>query len=66
MRLNLEKCAFNVERGKFLGLMLTHLEIEANPDNCRAIIEMRSPQNVKEVQLQQLIGCLTTISRFVP
>jgi len=64
MRLNLEKCTFDVEGKKFLGFMLTHQEIEANSNRCRAIIEIRSLQNVKVVQ--QLIGCLTVLSRFVP
>jgi len=44
--------------------MLTQRGIEANPEKCNAIIEMRSPTNVKEVQC--LIGCLTAISRFLP
>jgi len=63
MRLNLEKCALGVEGGKFLGFMLTHREIEANLDKCRTITKMRNFQNVKEVQ--QLIGRLTVLSRFV-
>ena len=50
--------------GKFLGFMLTQCGIEANPEKCKAIIEMRSPTTVKEVQ--RLIGRLTTISRFLP
>jgi len=29
--------------GKFLGFMLTQCGIEANPEKCKAIIEMRSP-----------------------
>jgi len=64
MRLNLEKCAFGVEGGKFLGFMLTHRGIEANPDKCKAITEMISPKNLKEIQ--QLLGRLTALSRFVP
>ena len=64
MRLNPEKCTFEVEKGKFLGFMLTHWEIEANLEKCRTIAEMRSPQNVKEVQ--QLMGRLIALSRFVP
>jgi len=64
MRLNHEKCAFDVEGGKFLGFMLTHRGIEVNPDKCKAITEMRSPKNLKEIQ--QLLGRLTTLSRFVP
>jgi len=44
--------------------MLTQRGIEANPEKCKAIIEMRSPTTVKEVQ--RLIGRLTAISRFLP
>jgi len=64
MKLNPEKCTFGVEGGKFLGFMLTHRGIEANPDKCQAILNMRSPNSVKEVQ--QLLGRLTALSRFVP
>jgi len=64
MHLNPEKCAFGVEGGKFLGFMLTHRGIEANPEKCKAITEMRSPSGLKEIQ--RLIGRLTSLSRFVP
>ena len=64
MRLNPEKCAFGVEGGKFLGFMLTHRGIVANPDKCKTITEMRSPKNLKEIQ--QLLGRLRALSRFVP
>ena len=63
MKLNPEKCTFGVEGGKFLGFMLTHRGIEANPDKCQTILNMRSPNTVKEVQ--QLLGRLTALSRFV-
>jgi len=62
MRLNLDKCAFGVEGGKFLGFMLTHWGTETNPEKCKAIAEMRSPNNIKEIQ--RLVGRLTAISRF--
>jgi len=64
MKLNPENCTFGVEGGKFMGFMLTHREIEANPDKCQAILAMRSPKNIMEVQ--QLLGRLTAISRFIP
>jgi len=64
MRLNPEKCVFGVPAGKFLGFMLTARGIEANPDKCPAITEMRSPKNLKEVQ--RLIGRLTSLARFLP
>ncbi|RDX61680.1 Retrovirus-related Pol polyprotein from transposon 17.6, partial [Mucuna pruriens] len=63
LRLNPEKCSFGVQAGRFLGFMLTERGIEANPNKCRAVINMRSPQNVKEVQ--QLIGRVATLSRFI-
>ncbi|XP_072054187.1 uncharacterized protein [Arachis hypogaea] len=49
MRLNFEKCAFRVTGGKFLGFMLTARGIEANLEKCEAIIKMKSPQTIKEV-----------------
>ena len=49
MRLNPAKCTFGVQEGKFLGFLLTRREIEANPDKCQAIINMRSPAYIKEV-----------------
>ena len=32
MKLNPNKCAFGVSSGKFLGFMVSHRRIEANPD----------------------------------
>ena len=32
MKLNPNKCAFGVSSGKFLGFMVSHRGIEANPD----------------------------------
>jgi len=64
LRLNLAKCMFGVNEGKFLDLMLTQRGIETNLEKCKSIIEMGSPANIKEIQ--RLIGRLTTISRFFP
>ena len=59
MRLNPTKCSFGVQSGKFLGFMLTNRGIEANPDKCQAIIDMRSHTSVKEVhQLTESISLL--------
>ncbi|XP_016178934.1 uncharacterized protein LOC107621425 [Arachis ipaensis] len=64
MRLNPEKCAFGVQGGKFLGFMLTSRGIEANPEKCKAILNMASPKTIKEVQ--QLAGRVAALSRFLP
>ena len=50
MELNPSKCAFGVSSGKFLGFMVSHMGIEANPDKIQAIPDMKPPQSVKEVQ----------------
>nr|KYP76663.1 Transposon Ty3-G Gag-Pol polyprotein [Cajanus cajan] len=63
LKLNPEKCSFGVQVGKFLGFLLTHRGIEANLDKCSAIINMRSPSTVKEVQ--QLTRRMASLSRFL-
>nr|KYP66464.1 Transposon Ty3-G Gag-Pol polyprotein [Cajanus cajan] len=64
MRLNPAKCTFGVAGGKFLGFMLSKRGIEANPDKCQAIINMKSPRNIKEVQ--RLAGRIASLARFLP
>lgn len=63
MKLNSEKCAFKVGSGKFLGFIVSHRGIEANLEKIHAIVEMRSPRNLKEIQ--SLTGKLTTLSQFI-
>ena len=49
LRLNASKCSFGVGSGKFLGYMVTHRGIEVNPNQIKAINNLRSPQNPKEM-----------------
>ena len=63
MRLNPTKCSFVVQSGKFLGYMITQRGIEANPKKVQAILDMKFPSSVKEVQ--QLIGRLAALNRFL-
>ncbi|XP_050276061.1 uncharacterized protein LOC126718038 [Quercus robur] len=63
MKLNPSKCAFGVASGKFLGFMVSHRGIEANPEKIKAIQEMKPPQNIKEVQ--SLTGRVAALNRFV-
>src|ERR1044072_4845688 len=64
MRLNPEKCSFGIQRGKFLGFMITSRGIGANPDKFREILDMKSPASVKDVQ--RLTGKMAGLSRFLP
>ena len=63
MKLNLSKCAFGVSSGKFLGFMVSHRGIKANPDKIQAILGMEPPKNIKEVQ--SLTGQIAALNRFV-
>ena len=47
MKLNPQKCVFGVESGKFLGFIVNHRGIEANPAKIKALMDMKSPTNVK-------------------
>ncbi|XP_016192246.1 uncharacterized protein LOC107633126 [Arachis ipaensis] len=52
-----------MEAGKFLGFMITQRGVEANPENCQAILQMKSPGCIKDVQ--RLARRLTALSRFL-
>ena len=64
MKLNLSKCVFGVPSGKFLGFMVSHRVIEANPNKIQAILDMKPPRSMKEVQ--SLTGRVAALNRFVP
>ena len=63
MKLNSSKCAFRVSSGKFLGFMVSHRRIEANPDKIQAILDMKPPQNTKGIQ--SFTGRVAALNRFV-
>ena len=63
MKLNPAKCAFGVSAGKFLGFIVKHRGIEANPDKIKVVLDMPSPSGIKEVQ--RLTGRIAALIRFV-
>ena len=63
LRLNASKCSFGVGSGKFLGYMATHRGIEVNPDQIKAINDLKPPRNAKEVQ--KLTGMFAALNRFI-
>ncbi|KAL0457713.1 UNVERIFIED_CONTAM: hypothetical protein Slati_0398500 [Sesamum latifolium] len=52
-----------VQGGHFLGFMVTQRGIEANPLKIKAILDMKAPACVKEVQ--RLTGRIAALSRFI-
>ena len=61
--LNASKCSFGVGSGIFLGYMVTHKGIEVNPDQIKAINNLRTPQNPKE--MQKLTGMAAALNRSI-
>ncbi|KAK1685575.1 hypothetical protein QYE76_046423 [Lolium multiflorum] len=63
LKLNPTKCSFGVPAGELLGFLVSARGIEANPDKIQAIVTMRKPTKLKEIQ--QLTGRVAALSRFV-
>src|SRR6187397_3431181 len=61
--LNPKKCVFGVDSRKFLGFLIDQRGIEANREKIQAVIDMKSPRSVKEVQ--RLTGFLAALGRFL-
>ncbi|KAA3474027.1 Retrovirus-related Pol polyprotein from transposon opus [Gossypium australe] len=64
MKLNPEKCAFDVRAGKFLGFMIWERGIEANSEKIQAIAEMPSPP--RELQKKFCIPQARMASKCFP
>ena len=63
LHINASKCSFGVDSGKFLDYMVTHKEIEVNPDQIKAINNLQPPRNPKEVQ--KLTGMMAALNWLI-
>ena len=63
LRLNTSKCSFGVGLGKFFSYMVTYRGIKVNPDQIKAIRDLKPPRNAKEVQ--KLTGMIVALNRFI-
>ena len=63
LRLNASKCSFGVGSGKFLDYMVTHRGIKVKLDQIKAINNLRSSRNPKEVQ--KLTEMAAALNRFI-
>ena len=63
MKLNPQKCTFGVKSGEFLGYLVTQRGIEASPEQVRAIVSLKSPRCIKDVQ--RLTGKVAALNRFI-
>ena len=63
IKLNPENCVFGVPTGKLLGFIISNRGIEANPAKIRALSQLATPTDLKQVQ--KLAGCVAALSRFI-
>ena len=63
IKLNPEKCVFGVPAGKLLGFVISNRGIETNPSKIRALSQLATPTELKQVQ--KLVGCVAALSRFI-
>jgi len=62
-KLNPKKCIFGVPSGILLGNIVSRDGIRPNPSKVKALLDMRPPRNIKDVQ--KLMGCMAVLSRFI-
>ncbi|KAJ3698911.1 hypothetical protein LUZ61_002616 [Rhynchospora tenuis] len=63
MHLNPKKSFFCLSSGNFLGFIISERGIEAHPDKCQAVVNLKSPKSIKKVQ--GLTGRIAALSRFI-
>ncbi|KAM2778465.1 hypothetical protein COP1_013842 [Malus domestica] len=63
IKLNPTKCTFGVSLGRFLGYLVTQRGTEAHPKQIQAILKMKSPTTLKEIQ--SLTGRAAALNRFL-
>lgn len=64
LRLSASKCQFRKDEVEYVGHKLTKDGLKADPEKVRAVLEMSSPQNKKE--LQTFLGFITYLQKFLP
>jgi len=62
-KLNAKKCIFGVPSGILLDNIVSRDDIWPNPSKVKAVLDMRPPRNVKDVQ--KLTRCMAALSRFI-
>jgi hypothetical protein len=63
VKLNPEKCIFEVPRGMLLGYIVSQWGIEPNPEKVTTLERMGPIRDLKGVQ--KVLGCLAALSHFI-
>jgi hypothetical protein len=62
-KLNPNQCVFGVPSGKLLGFIISHHDIEANPEKISDISNMKAPTCI--IDVQKLTRCMAALNRFI-
>ena len=63
LKLKWDKCKFKVKKVGYVGHLLTAEGLKPDPEKIRAIVGMKTPENVKDVQ--RFLGMVRYLSKFV-
>jgi len=63
LSINRKKCAFGMKSIEFLGFIVSHRGISANPDKIKAIQVLPAPTNLKEIE--QFLGVCGVYQKFI-
>jgi hypothetical protein len=63
LKLKPNKCSFGVPAGQLLGFLVSARGIEANLENIQAILTMKKPTNLRNIQ--QLAGRAAALIQFI-
>lgn len=64
VKFNKNKIQYKLDHVKYVGLIVSQEGIKVDPDNVKAILELKEPNNVK--QLQKFLGMCNYLSKFIP
>ena len=64
LKLNKKKCVFGATEMTFLGHIVSAEGIKADPEKIKAITEMKTPENITE--LQRFLGMINYVGKFLP
>ena len=64
LKLNKDKSHIGLEEIRYIGHVLSKEGLKLDPKKTQAITEMSKPQNIEE--LQQFLGMVTYVSKFIP
>ena len=64
VKLNKNKFQFKLRQVKYMGHIFSAKGMQTNPEKARAIIGIKSPSSVKE--LQRFLGAVNYINKFIP